>query len=71
MIPSQKRRCSISSASAGPWRRACQKRLRFMRRLRPVMMLSSVVMPLNSATFWNVRAMPWTAASYGFMRERG
>ena len=27
-------------------------------RLRPVMMLSSTVMPLNSAMFWNVRAMP-------------
>ena len=29
------------------------------------MMLSSVVMPLNSATFWNVRAMPPRAASCG------
>ena len=26
--------------------------------LRPVMMLSSTLMPLNSAMFWNVRAMP-------------
>ena len=29
------------------------------------MMLSSAVMPRNSATFWNVRAMPPRAASYG------
>ena len=28
---------------------------------RPVMMLSSVDMPLNSAMFWKVRAMPWLA----------
>ena len=59
MISSQTLRCSISSASAGPWRSACQKRPRYIFRLRPVMMLSSVVMPLNSATFWKVRAMPW------------
>ncbi len=38
-----------------------------MRRLRPVMMLSSVDMPLNSAIFWNVRAMPCSAASCGFI----
>ena len=30
----------------------------FILRLRPVMMLSSTVMPLNSAMFWKVRAMP-------------
>ena len=29
----------------------------------PVMMLSSTLMPLNSAMFWNVRAMPCAAAS--------
>jgi hypothetical protein len=29
----------------------------------PDMMLSSVDMPLNSATFWKVRAMPEAAAS--------
>ena len=29
------------------------------------MMLSSVVMPLNRATFWKVRAMPPRAASEG------
>jgi hypothetical protein len=28
-------------------------------------MLSSAVMPRNSATFWNVRAMPPAAASCG------
>ena len=31
---------------------------RFILSVRPAMMLSSVVMPRNSATFWNVRAMP-------------
>ena len=30
-------------------------------RLRPVMMLSSTLMPLNSARFWKVRAMPISA----------
>ena len=29
---------------------------------RPAMMLSSVDMPLNRATFWKVRAMPWRTA---------
>ena len=29
------------------------------------MMLSSTVMPLNSAMFWKVRAMPCAAASRG------
>ena len=34
------------------------------------MMLSSVVIPLNSAMFWKVRAMPCAAASCGRMRAR-
>jgi hypothetical protein len=35
------------------------------------MMLSSTVMPLNSAMFWKVRAMPCSAASWGsiFLRS--
>jgi hypothetical protein len=41
-------------------RLAC-KMLLFMRRLRPVMMLSSTLMPLNRARFWKVRAMPISA----------
>ena len=34
------------------------------------MMLSSVDMPLNSATFWKVRAMPWRTAWCGRMPAR-
>ena len=45
-------------ASAGPKRSICQKKPRRILSVRPVMMLSSVVMPLNRATFWKVRAMP-------------
>ncbi len=37
---------------------------------RPAMMLSSVDMPLNSATFWKVRAMPWRTAWCGFIARR-
>ena len=36
----------------------CQKKPRCIFSVRPVMMLSSALMPLNSATFWKVRAMP-------------
>src|SRR5262247_1103293 len=63
MISSTRRRCSISSASAGPNRNSCQKNPRRIFSVRPAMMLSSAVMPLNSATFWKVRAMPPSAAS--------
>jgi hypothetical protein len=34
------------------------------------MTLSRVVMPLNRATFWKVRAIPPRAASEGRIRER-
>jgi hypothetical protein len=37
----------------------CQKKFLCIFSVRPDMMLSSVDMPLNSATFWKVRAMPW------------
>jgi hypothetical protein len=46
-----------------PQYRACMRKLDFILRLRPVMMLSSTVMPLNSAMFWKVRAMPDLAAA--------
>ena len=34
------------------------------------MTLSSVLMPLNSATFWKVRAMPSSAATRGCILRR-
>ena len=58
MMSSTRLRCSTSSVIAGPWRSNCQKKLLCMFSERPAMMLSSAVMPRNSATFWNVRAMP-------------
>ena len=39
-------------------------------RLRPVMMLSSTLMPLKRAMFWKVRAMPIAAASWLSMSAR-
>ena len=63
MISSTRWRCSISSLSAGPTRSSCQRKPRCIFSVRPAMMLSSAVMPLNSATFWKVRAMPPRAAS--------
>ncbi|OPZ57426.1 MAG: hypothetical protein BWY87_01636 [Deltaproteobacteria bacterium ADurb.Bin510] len=54
-------RCAISSRSAGPQRSACSSRLLLIFRLRPVMMLSITLMPLNSARFWKVRATPISA----------
>jgi hypothetical protein len=60
-------RCAISSRSAGPQRSACRKRLLFILRLRPVMMLSITLMPLNSARFWKVRATPISATWRLFM----
>ena len=65
MISSTAARCSISSRSAGPWRSSCQKKPRCIFSVRPAMMLSSVVMPRNSATFWKVRAMPPAARRRG------
>ena len=70
MIRSTTWRCAISSAIAGPTRSIWARMPRFIFSVRPVMMLSSVDMPLNSATFWNVRAMPWLAAMCGRIRER-
>jgi hypothetical protein len=48
-------------------RKACWKRLVFIFRLRPVMMLSITFMPLNSARFWKVRATPISATWRLFM----
>src|SRR3990172_3808292 len=64
------RRCSSSSRFAGPIQIACWRKLVRIFRLRPVMMLSRTVMPLNSAMFWKVRAMPIAAASWLFMSDR-
>ncbi|MNL51039.1 hypothetical protein D3C87_1741050 [compost metagenome] len=63
-------RCWISSRSAGPRRNAWASSPLVMRRLRPVMMLSSTLMPLKSARFWKVRAMPISAARRGFILEK-
>ena len=60
-------RCAVSSRSAAPQRIACWKMLVFIFRLRPVMMLSSTLMPLKSARFWNVRARPISATCREFM----
>ena len=70
MIRSTAARCSSSSRRAGPRWIACHKKLVFILRTRPAIRLSSVDMPLNSAMFWNVRAIPCAAASYGCMARR-
>jgi hypothetical protein len=64
------RRCSSSSRFAGPNQTACCRKLQRIFRLRPVITLSSTVMPLNSAMFWKVRAMPSAAAWCGSMSEK-
>src|SRR5204862_154647 len=67
MMRSTTSRCAISSRSAAPNRIACCSRPAFIFRLRPVMMLSSTLIPLKSARFWNVRAMPISATCREFM----
>ena len=71
MIRSTTMRCSVSSRSAASqangMRNACCSRFVRIFRLRPVMMLSSTLMPLKSARFWNVRATPISATCRGFM----
>ena len=65
MMRSTASRWRISSRCAGP---QCSMWARMPRRIfsvRPVMMLSSVDMPLNRATFWKVRAMPWLRREVG------
>src|SRR3989344_3911323 len=69
MMCSTYSRWRISSRSAGPMRSACISRLLLILRLRPVMMLSITLMPLNSARFWNVRATPISATWREFMCE--
>ena len=61
MMPSTYSRWRVSSRSAGPMRSACKSKLLLIFRLRPVMMLSITLMPLNSARFWKVRATPISA----------
>ena len=51
-------RFSISSRCAGPHHSAWLTRPLFIIVRRPVMMLSSTVIPSNSAMFWKVRAIP-------------
>ncbi len=70
MTSSALRRCSTSSRCAGPHHSACSRKLLRILRLRPVMTLSSTDMPLNSAMFWKVRAMPCSAARCVSMRLR-
>jgi hypothetical protein len=57
-------------AARAPIQIACSMNVDFILRLRPVMMLSRTLMPLNSAMFWNVRAMPCSAASCVSMSRR-
>ena len=52
-------------AARAPIHRACSMKLALIFRFRPVMMLSSTVMPVNSTMFWKVRAIPCSAASLG------
>ena len=59
MISSTTRRCAISSRPRQPAGTArCAARSGCMCTWRPSRMLSSTVMPLNSARFWKVRATP-------------
>ena len=66
MMRSTNSRCRISSCCAGPRYRASVRKLYFILRSRPVMMLSRVLIPRNSAMFWNVRAKPSRATSNVF-----
>ena len=63
MMRSTNSRCLISSVCAGPQNSASVMKLYFILSSRPVMMLSSVLMPRNSAMFWKVRAKPSCATS--------
>ena len=63
MIFSTCSRFAVSSFCAKPQYSASVRKLLFILSERPVMMLSSVLMPLNSAMFWNVRAKPSRATS--------
>ena len=65
MIRSTASRCASSCRRAGPHQSASSRKLPCILSKRPVMMLSSTVMPLKSATFWNVLATPSAATSGG------
>ena len=71
MTSSTLARFSSSSRRARPNQIACSRTVAFIFRLRPVMMLSSTLIPRNSAMFWNVRAMPSAAVSCVSMSCRG
>ncbi len=70
MIFSTSSRWARSSRSAGPMRNICASTPVFMRRLRPVMMLSSTLMPRNRARFWKVRATPISATLRGLILSK-
>ena len=70
MISSTAARFSVSSRRARGNCSASSRKVACICRLRPVMMLSSTDMPLNSAMFWKVRAMPSLAACVGVMSAR-
>ena len=55
---------------ARPEEQACSMKVAFILVMRPVITLSSTVMPLNSAMFWKVRAMPCIAAMCGSILRR-
>ena len=63
MIFSTFSRCQVSSRSALPHHSACSSKVDFIIVRRPVMMLSSTLIPSNSAMFWKVRASPSRATS--------
>ena len=70
MTLSTARRCLIAPAPV-PSRALCASRPVRIFISRPVMMLSSVLMLLKSAMFWNVRAIPEAAASWVRMPRCG
>ena len=70
MTSSTLRRCRSPPAGRGPSRAPAREALARILRFLPVMMLSSTVIPLKSAMFWNVRAMPWRAAAWGLAGRR-
>ena len=68
MISSTRRRARSPRPAPGRGAAAARTSRGCIFSVRPAMMLSSVVMPLNSATFWKVRAMPPARRLVGRMR---
>ncbi len=67
MMCSTNSRCADLLALGRARAQRLRSRSLFIFRLRPVMMLSSTLMPLNSARFWKVRATPISATWREFM----